>query len=368
MAFHFPINNYRATLAAPLSEYDSEVFLDEGDGDPLTQMPCFLSIEDEIIEVESRRRAAVQTGTSGVDLITWIAVTGGNEGNSISITLLAPEDPDSPLSAEVSGSAVTIRLATDGDSNPVSTVDEVLNALAQHAGASGLLFAFSGDTGGVVAAPETMLSGGNNDILNLGGDYGGRGVQGTNRANHPVGASVEMRYTAAHLLEIQSMVGVQTLFPSQFTALSGTPSFEDLQLGETTGHKTRAWKFAANDTGAVSLIYVVLPTFRGRRLEVLLFWYSKSADTGNCRWKIRAKGLNWMFGPSVVGQPEMVATGDCGAPGLEQFTMCGAILEFPGMGIGGGPLTLVVERDGAATEDTFDGDAWLLEVATLEAE
>ena len=59
MAFHFPINNYRATLAAPLSEYDSEVFLDEGDGDPLTQMPCFLSVEDEIIEVESRRRAAV---------------------------------------------------------------------------------------------------------------------------------------------------------------------------------------------------------------------------------------------------------------------------------------------------------------------
>lgn len=368
MAFHFPINNYRATLGAPLTSTDMQIVLDEGGGGPLTRMPCFVSIDDEIIEVESRRRAAAQTGTTGVDRITWIAIQDGDPGNDASITLSDPETPNASLSVDVSNNAVTVHLATDGDGNLVSTVDDILNMLAQHTGASGLLFGFSGDPGAVAAVAETVLSGGDNDILNVGGDYGGRGAQGTSPANHAVGASVEIRYTAEHLLELQSMAGIQLLYPGQFVAFSGTPFLEDVQLGETAGHKTRAWKFASGETAAISLMFILLPTFRGRKLEVILFWYSKSTDTGNCRWTIRAKAMNWMFGPTVAGQPEIVSTGNCGAPGPEQLTMYGIVLEFPGMGIGGGPMTLVIEREGASSEDTFTDDALLLEVAALEAE
>ncbi len=368
MAFHYPVNNYRATLAAPLTPTDLEIVLDEGGGGPLTRMPCFVSIENEIIEVQERKRAWTQTGTESMDRIFWGAAQDGGGGNGVSITLADPGAPNASLSVSVSNSAVTISLATDGDGNLFSTVDDVLLALAQHTGASGLLFGFSGETGVVAAAAETVLSGGDNDILNVTDDYGGRGAQGTSATNHPAGSYVEIRFTAEHLLELQSMAGIQLLYPGQFTALTGTPSLEDVQLGETEGHKAHAWKFAAGQTGAVSLMFVLLPTFRGRRLEVLLFWYSKSPDTGNCRWTIRAKAMNWMFGPTVAGQPELVSTANCGAPGAEQLTMYGVVLEFPGMGIGGGPMTLVIERDGTSSEDTFAGDAWLLEVAALEAE
>lgn len=368
MGFHFPVNNYRATLGAPLAPSDLEIILDEGGGGPLTQMPCFVSIEDEIIEVQDRKRARAQTGAEGTDRTYWIAVRDGDAGNSVSITLADPGASSSPLSIAVDGNAVTVNLATDENGDLASTVDDILTALAANVAASGLLVAFSEDTGIVSAAAETVLSGGDNDALCVTDDYDGRGAQGTTPASHPAGAFVEVRYTAEHLLELQSVAGIQLLQPCQFAVLAGTPSLEDVQLGATEGHKAKAWKFAAGETSAISLLFILLPTFRGRKLEVLLFWYSKSSDTGDCRWTIRGKAMNWMFGPTVAGQPEVAVTDVCGAPGAEQLTMYGTVLEFPGMGIGGGPMTLVIDRDGAASEDTFAGDAWLVEAVVLEAE
>jgi len=67
MAFHFPVNNYRATLGAPLASGDLGIVLDEGGGGPLTRMPCFVSIENEILEVQERKRAWTQTGTESMD-------------------------------------------------------------------------------------------------------------------------------------------------------------------------------------------------------------------------------------------------------------------------------------------------------------
>jgi len=368
MGFHFPVNNYRATLGAPLAPTDLDIVLDEGGGGPLTQMPCFVSIEDEIIEVRERKRAHAMTGAEGTDRTYWIAVQDGDAGNGVSVTLADPGVNSSPLSIAVDGNAVTVNLATDESGSLTSTVDDILTALAANVAASGLLVAFSEDSGVVSAAAETVLSGGDNDILCVTDDYGGRGAQGTTPASHPASAFVEVRFTAEHLLELQSVTGIQLLQSCQFAVLDGTPSLEDVQLGATEGHKAKAWKFVAGETSAISLLFILLPTFRGRKLEVLLFWYSKSADTGDCRWTIRGKAMNWMFGPTVAGQPEIAVTDVCGAPGAEQMTMYGAVLEFPGMGIGGGPMTFVIERDGAATEDTFTGDAWLLEAVVLEAE
>ncbi len=368
MGFHFPVNNYRATLGAPLAPTDLEIVLDEGGGGPLTQMPCFVSIGDEIIEVQERKRAHAMTGAEGTDRTYWIAVQDGDAGNGVSITLADPGANGSPLSIAVSGNAVTVNLATDENGDLASSVDDILTALAANVAASGLLFAFSEDSGVVSAATEAILSGGDNDILYVTEDYGGRGAQGTTPSSHSAGASVDIRCTAEHLSELQMIAGIHTLYPSQFAVHSGTPSLDTLEVGASSGHKTKAWKFAPSEDGAISLLFVLLPTFRGRRLKVLLFWYSKEENTGDCLWTLRGKAMNWMFGPTVGGQPEVVVTDVCGAPGPEQITMFETTLEFPGMGIGGGPMTLVIARDGASAEDTFTGDAWLLEAVVLEAE
>lgn len=365
MALHYPVNNYRATLAAPMTPGDRQIVLDQGCGGPLTQMPCFVSIEDEIIEVQDRQRAYAQTGTEGTDRITWAAAQDGDTGNGIAITLVDPAASIAPLSVTREEGEVIISLGTDENGALVSAVNDVLLALASHVEASGLLMAFSGDTGVVAAAERAVLSGGDSDVLNIPEDYGCRGAQGTNPASHPVGASVEVRYTAGHLIELQNMAGLQILNPIQFAVASGTPSLEDMEVGAASGIMTRAWKFGPDATGAISTLFLVPPALPGRRLNVILFLYSKSSDTGNCQWTIRGRAMNWMLGPTVADQPEVSLSGNCGAPGAEQLTMSITPLEFPGMGIGGGPMTLVIERNGDAAEDTFTSDAWLVGVAVL---
>ena len=368
MDFHFPVNNFRAMLGAPLTPASREIVLDTGGGGALRQMPCFVSVEDEIIDVRERRRAQAETGSEGTDRITWTAVRDGAAGNAVSITLAHPGTGNAPLSVSVSGSAAVIQLATDASGNLISTVSELLVAVGAHIAASGLLIAASQDAGVVAPAPETVLSGGDDDRLAVLETAGGRGAQGTSPASHPAGASVEVRYTAEHLLELQAAAGIQMLHPGQFAVMSGAPSLEVVQLGASAGHNARAWKFGPGADSAVSLLFLLFPSFRGRRLQLALFWYCKSATAGDCRWTVRGKAMNWMFGPAAIGQAEAGATAISGAPGLEQITACGLDLELPGTRLGEGPFSLVVARDGAAAEDTFPGDAWLVGAAMMEGE
>jgi len=103
--------------------------------------------------------AAVTTGTPGTDAIVWTARQPGAEGNAVSIALVAAGN-DTPLSISMMANAITVNLATDAEGAPVSTVSEVLAAVAGHAQASLLIAGTSTDTGIVQAAVETTLAGG----------------------------------------------------------------------------------------------------------------------------------------------------------------------------------------------------------------
>ncbi len=110
--------------------------------------------------IEGRGVAAMlTTGTAGTDEIRWAAREGGTGGNALSIVLVAA-GTDSALTISVTGSAITINLATDASGNPASLVADVLTAIASHAQASPLITGASADTGIVQPAPQANLTGG----------------------------------------------------------------------------------------------------------------------------------------------------------------------------------------------------------------
>jgi hypothetical protein len=99
--------------------------------------------------------------------IRYTAKEPGVEGNEITITHVDPPGNNAALDVTVTGSDITVSLATDGASAVTSKADAVVDAINADVEANLLVSASSavGDsngTGVVAAAAETALTGGQN--------------------------------------------------------------------------------------------------------------------------------------------------------------------------------------------------------------
>ncbi|NED94916.1 hypothetical protein G1H11_06280 [Phytoactinopolyspora alkaliphila] len=86
-----------------------------------------------------------------VDSRAW----GHEGGNDISVEMIDPQAPDQPLTVELSGDDIVVRLATGPDGELVSTAAEVVAALNAEAGDLVEAYTFRGDAGAGVVAPCT---------------------------------------------------------------------------------------------------------------------------------------------------------------------------------------------------------------------
>lgn len=123
--------------------------------------------------------ASVEIGT-GNSKIKFTANEAGAAGNDLSVTIVDPAGNNASLSIDVDGDDITVNLATDGASNPTSTVAQVIAAVLEHDTASQLVTASNGTgsdgTGVMAAASETPLTGGADAVGDAGGDVVGFAV------------------------------------------------------------------------------------------------------------------------------------------------------------------------------------------------
>lgn len=138
-------------------------------------------ITAEVVEIDQRRLKYLQPGQgeeswlnaahatlaigSGDSRFSVTSKTAGVGGNSTSIALVVPATTNAALSVAVSGSAITVNLATGATASvSTSTANQVIAAINAHAGASLLVRAgLSGGskgTGVVAAQASTPLAGG----------------------------------------------------------------------------------------------------------------------------------------------------------------------------------------------------------------
>ncbi len=82
-----------------------------------------------VAATDSSVQATVDVTRSG-DGILWTAKVGGVGGNSLTVGLVDPGVPNSPLSVSVSGVATVVSLATDNAGSLISTLQEVIDAVA----------------------------------------------------------------------------------------------------------------------------------------------------------------------------------------------------------------------------------------------
>lgn len=110
-----------------------------------------------VTDVAFGTRATLTVGN-----IVYTARAGGTGGNSITVTVVDPAGNNAALSIGVSGTDITVNLATDGASAPTSTGAQVLAALKASTQASALAtFAGTGDMTTVqAAAGQANLAGG----------------------------------------------------------------------------------------------------------------------------------------------------------------------------------------------------------------
>lgn len=107
--------------------------------------------------------ASYKTGlTVSNNAILWTATTPGTNGNLITIRLKDPGSARATLSVTVTGSAITVNLATDHGGRIVSTADEVVNAIQASGSASTLVTASVQGNGYAYVTPvnTTYLTGG----------------------------------------------------------------------------------------------------------------------------------------------------------------------------------------------------------------
>jgi phage tail sheath protein FI len=104
--------------------------------------------------------------------LTFDALSVGATGNTISVLLRNPRANAAPLAVSVSGTVITVDLATDATGLITSTATQVLAAIAAHAVASLLVVVShtAGSTGAGVVAPTSsalFLSGGVDEAFPL---------------------------------------------------------------------------------------------------------------------------------------------------------------------------------------------------------
>ncbi|GII57255.1 hypothetical protein Pth03_56440 [Planotetraspora thailandica] len=110
-----------------------------------------------------RRAAQAQFGTAAASTLYVTSKAYGSEGgNDLSVALVQPAAPSSPLSVAVDGKNVTVSLATDASGAAASTARQVVDAVNANTSAAALLTAatYRGNAGAglVAAAPATKLT------------------------------------------------------------------------------------------------------------------------------------------------------------------------------------------------------------------
>lgn len=120
------------------------------------------------------------TGTNN-DL-TYTAKARGAGANAVSVTYVDPGDASQALSVSVTGNAITVNLATDGDSAITSTAAQVRDAVNGDSAASALVTAANATgnngTGVVTALSATTLAGGKTETTGTGGSITVRTFKG----------------------------------------------------------------------------------------------------------------------------------------------------------------------------------------------
>ena len=164
------INKFGSYLQAGYLAYAARAFFDNGGSvlyvnriahlsDP-TDKSSLTAVKSSVTLKDRRAVAAIlETGTAGTDRITWLARQAGVDGNGISVELVA-SGTDTPLSVNVTGQAITVNLATDGEADPVSTTDQIVAAIAAKSEADALVQVSTEDTGIVQSASSANLAGG----------------------------------------------------------------------------------------------------------------------------------------------------------------------------------------------------------------
>lgn len=119
-----------------------------------------------IVPDDAQATLTIDMTNANADL-TYTAVDHGIEGNDISVTHTDPSGNDEPLGVSVSGTDITVSLATGEAGAITSTAAEVAAAIAANADAAALVTCTAEGTGaGVVnAETKTSLAGGANKRL-----------------------------------------------------------------------------------------------------------------------------------------------------------------------------------------------------------
>ncbi|WP_283138045.1 M14 family zinc carboxypeptidase [Rhizohabitans arisaemae] len=110
-----------------------------------------------------RRAAQAQFGTVAASTFHVVSKAYGHQGgNDLSVAVVKPDAPSSPLSVTVTGKDLVVSLATDASGAAVSTARQVVDAINGNSGAAALLTAAvyrtSPGDGVVAPAPATRLT------------------------------------------------------------------------------------------------------------------------------------------------------------------------------------------------------------------
>ena len=171
------MNTFGGYIAAGYLAYAARAFFDNGGAvlwvnrvahltDPTDRSTLTAEKATATLTGRNAVAAVLRTGTPGTDRITWTARNPGVAGNAISIALIAAGN-DTPLSVEVTGTAITVHLATDDTGAAISTADEVAAAATANLATSALVSAATVDSGVAAAAAQATLAGGANSADTL---------------------------------------------------------------------------------------------------------------------------------------------------------------------------------------------------------
>ncbi len=110
-----------------------------------------------------RRKAQAVLGSANANRVALDSHAWGHEGgNDVSVALVNPGAPSSPLGVTVDGNAIQVSLATNATGALSSTAAQVVNAINDTPAAAALVVAYryrnNAGTGVVAAAPPTLLS------------------------------------------------------------------------------------------------------------------------------------------------------------------------------------------------------------------
>ncbi|EDY85339.1 phage tail sheath protein [gamma proteobacterium HTCC5015] len=109
--------------------------------------------------------------TAADSTVVYTAATVGDAGNNITVQHIDPQDTDQALSISVTGSAITVSLATDSAGDIVSMADDIITAINAHATASTMVVASAATgedgTGVTEASAVTSLENGENEAFPL---------------------------------------------------------------------------------------------------------------------------------------------------------------------------------------------------------